>query len=263
MEGMPRDDDDDDDGDVADGGDDADNASDTHSSDDDDDHSGRGPADGDSDSDSGTLPAVAHEPPQPSQLDEVLGEIVADGRLQVINGVTRAVNERIDAIAAATQKASEPAYSGPIETGNVSLLTTATSDRTCFVQWNSPVLSKGRQVTIDRLERVVTIVPFRIPVEDFSGSTLIIRKAPLLMMRLGPSMRPPVDEWCLLLKWQAEANHFAGPVRSTANKTCKLCAAVADLGFPAPRSTLTDVFRCSVCSSLPFLFLWYLSLCSC
>ena len=81
----------------------------------------------------------------------------------------------------------------------------------CFVWWNRPATIEGRRVRLDETDKVITVIPYMVPVEKFGNAEVIINAVGFPMMRRAKAFRPPMPRWCLLQRFQVQVNDYPGP----------------------------------------------------
>jgi hypothetical protein len=101
-----------------------------------------------------------------------------------------------------------------------------------FVTWTNADEYKGRRLSLDRYNRVKTIVGYMIPVEDFRGARFRISTVPITLVIAAASDRPQMPDWCLIVQKWAQALKFSGPLAPLPSgvSRCLFCNCADELG---------------------------------
>jgi hypothetical protein len=150
--------------------------------------------------------------PQDEQHDD--GESAADVR----DGVLAQVSRQRDRIGEASRKAAACA-AVPLRPGMISLIWH--DEDALFVRWTSPSVREGQVISLDSFARVIAIVSFIVPKMDFSSARVLVADTGAVMLRVKGPERPPMTDWCILLRWWHQAHHFPGPL--TGDHHCVWC----------------------------------------
>ena len=105
--------------------------------------------------------------------------------------------------------ADERAGLGLLEPGTISLVETATGE-IAFVRWTDPARMLARRLKLDHLDRIITIVAFRVPVNSYEGCRFSIKDTSAVMLQCMPHERPTMHSWCLLFEKEAKLQQFTG-----------------------------------------------------
>ena len=136
---------------------------------------------------------------------------------------------------------------------DISLIKTAEGD-IVFVTWVSAVAMDARRVSLDKSGKIIAIVAYLVPVEDFTGAQVLVHTVGFPMMKRPPGARVPMPAWCRLAQWFHAVQGFSGPYvkgglfEGKGKDACVVCSACAQLGIDQASSlTNDDMEVCSEC----------------
>ena len=81
-----------------------------------------------------------------------------------------------------------------------------------FVRWALPSVREGQVISLGSFDRVIAIVNFAVPKLDLSNARVLVAATGAVMLRVKGPQRPPMTDWCVLLRWLHQAQHFPGPL---------------------------------------------------
>ena len=191
----------------------------------------------------------------PPDLATVFGLAPAQSVCAYVDGLQAQCRASVqDAILQADARASRPYEArdiGLVDNGNGQVL---------FLYWISPSDKTGQAITLDNLNRIITIVPYRVPKLTLSSDAkIIIGNTGAIMMRVGRTQRPEMPEWLIIRQKLQQYQHFNGPLvgfdklKSDAKpwQQCVVCTAALAHGLdPMPATASSDVYACSQCCSV-------------
>ena len=169
--------------------------------------------------------------------------------------VTAFVVETRREIAEAERQADGLAATG-LAKGMLSLIIDAEDGQPMFYRWTYPERLMGRQISIDALGRVKTIVARRVPELQKMGARIIIADTGSEMEKRRPAHRPPMSKFAMKLWLWYRAQHYPGPLAlsdgwDTFERKCVFCTLRAgtleDVRGIAPEED-NDRFACIECS---------------
>ena len=111
---------------------------------------------------------------------------------------------------------------------------------------------------MDHLNRIVAIVPVRVPtIKLSSDANVIVGNTGAVMMRVGRLHRFEMPEWLIIRQKLEQYKSFTGPLTLTSKPGdkpwayCVVCSAAVYHGMdPLPRASSSDVYACSQCCSV-------------
>jgi len=130
--------------------------------------------------------------------------------------------------------------------GNISLVEGSDLE-VFFVQWTSAISRRGRRVTLDQQNRIITIVPAAVPVLDFAGARILIPNTGQFMVRRTKAFRPLMSAWCLDLRLYFQALRYAGPIVGHECIACRTADALGLEGYRRPSADLAESYICCAC----------------
>ena len=124
-----------------------------------------------------------------------------------------------------------------------------------FVHWTVEGRMQGRRARLDDKGKVVTIIAYAVPTEDFADAELLVTATGIPMVRRPKQFRLLMPLWCRLLAWRGHVVHFGGPMDLSSTpclpdefKGCAVCQAHVACGADLPaRVTNPDVLVCKTC----------------
>jgi len=97
-----------------------------------------------------------------------------------------------------------------------------------FVRWTEPENLRARRITLDRFDRIQTIVAYRVDNDYFDDAEIIIRDSGGIMIQTTAGGRSPMPVWCMRLMRAHRVQTFAGPFPpDSPYGTCIVCRVVA------------------------------------
>ena len=110
----------------------------------------------------------------------------------------------------------------------------------------------ARRITVDKKKRILTIVPFAVPRDDFSAHDVVIHNTGAVMLVTKRSeFSPEMPDWCLLLRELHQARIHAGPLPREGN-SCILCEVVrhhtASQDDWLSEEDAQGLYRCTECT---------------
>ena len=122
----------------------------------------------------------------------------------------------------------------------------------CYVYWSSVEALHGRRVRLDENEEVINVIPFAVPIEDFSKGEVVVKSTGVPMVKRGKAFRTPMSQWCLTLCWYERVRKFGGPMVAfgapKGKGQCVVCKCADELGVDCAASIKkADVLACKEC----------------
>ena len=115
-----------------------------------------------------------------------------------------------------------------------------------FVRWTDAARKLARVISLDKFNRIVTIVPYIVSVQDFTGAEMLIKDTGAVMLQTKAADRPHMPQWCLTLKFMAELQSFNGPMVPGVYR-CLLCTSCLDIDKESGPACESDIFVCCKC----------------
>ena len=174
----------------------------------------------------------------PADLQDVVSR-------SVLNGIAQLKSE----LGEAQQQADLRTAGRPLMKGDISLINH--EGNILFVRWTDASKMEARPISLDRFNRVKTLVAYRIPIVNYNGATVIIGDTTAIMFQTTASGRHQMPAWCLAMERLWQAQYFSGPLLSDSRPDeCIVCEQLrAHLGVPAPFAS-DDRFVCKSCTSV-------------
>ena len=173
-------------------------------------------------------------------------------------GARIAVERNLEIVRASTQSAAV-ANRDPVEARSISLVSTECTvdgvSELVYVAWDKePGDRQGRRVKFE-LYRAVTLVHYRVPVEDFSRAEIIVSRCGVPIVRRPAGARPRLPDWCITVELLEATQLFSGPFIdipigiSTEPENCVICVAggAGEVAFPAAAARH---YRCVNCLTI-------------
>lgn len=120
-----------------------------------------------------------------------------------------------------------------------------------FVLWADARTRQGRRVTVDSSGRLVAIVRYATPVEDFKGAKIVVSNWGVPMHRMAKQFLPPMPGWVLDAQELLLVRGYTGPFTDCdlreARRRCALCEVaglrVEDAGVVICKSCMSTLHR--------------------
>ena len=128
-----------------------------------------------------------------------------------------------------------------------------------FVRWTyiGPGTRDGRQISLDSLHRIKTIVAYKVPVLHLAAETILIPCTDAVMVQTTASGRPLMPAWCVRMWRMYQLLEYAGPLAANwdnssedpAEPSCILCSAGLAHGRRVRDELDEDLYGCPTCLS--------------
>ena len=192
--------------------------------------------------------STTRAPPTVAQTNEgvVVATTVPDGIMALTQDSARAVREAMERTADTARLTDK----------RISLVSFQDSEtpaerEVAFIYWVNAENFSGRRISLDHLNRIITIFAFKVPLVTMVPASVrvIIADVGTTMIVCTEESRPDMPEWCLTVRRREDALLFQGPrvgaPRRDARDKCVACQVMKRrvVGIEAG----ADLFICPIC----------------
>ena len=117
-----------------------------------------------------------------------------------------------------------------------------------FVYWRSVRQAQGREIRLDAMHRIITIVPIQSPIIGLSTAETIIRDTGGVHFRTTAGGRQPMPAFALRLRLQERAKDFSGPLAHDSENSCVVCDTFSLQHLEPIVQEPSDLYICMVCT---------------
>ena len=139
----------------------------------------------------------------------------------------------------------------PLAEKEISLVVTEGSE-VIFVTWTLANARRGRRISLDGRNRIISIVAYAVKEQFFTNCEVIVPCTGGSVVRVPASERPYMPDWCLLAQHYHQIQMFSGPLLSSDlpkdQSTCAFCTALETQGRKQDLSS-SDMYVCVMCLS--------------
>ena len=137
-----------------------------------------------------------------------------------------------------------------IEPGSISMVTH--DGDPIFVRWKRVSDGRtGRQISLDKFGRIISIVAYMVPELDLSEATIHIRDTAAVMLKTPMGGRPHMPQWCILIWRRLQYQQYAGPRHqedADSDIQCVYCKHAVPVGQPPEHDEDDDgLYACAAC----------------